>query len=96
MSNENGKSSAPSASRCYASLEQWIDDNAVEAVADMIDTCPAEILAIGAALMNLDISTRDHAGDLAADGFVFRTEEAEERANRYRETLAEITRIWSA
>lgn len=78
----------------YLDQNEWIDDEAIETVKELITECPGEILRMAAALVNLDITTRDYAGDLQADGFVFKAEEAIERANKYRDTLNELCRIW--
>lgn len=76
-------------------LCKWVTDDNVKAAKDLIESCPGEILAICAALIELDITTRDHSSDLAADGFVLRAEEATSRADKYRESLNEIVEVWN-
>lgn len=75
-------------------VRQWVDAEAIAVIEDLIPSCPGEIRTIAAALFNLSITTKDHAGDVEADGFIFRAEEARQRADNYRETLDEICRIW--
>lgn len=79
-----------------SSLPQWISPDDVEAAKNVIGECPGEILQMVAILVNLDISTRDHANDLAADGFIFRLEEATDRADLYRESINALVQIWGA
>lgn len=40
-------------------------------------------------------STAEHAGDVAADGFVFRAEDAQQRSMLYSMTRDAIIRIWN-
>lgn len=96
MSTENTQqpSDPPTSHADCSDVREWVDADAIAVVKDLISECPKEILTMAAALFNLDITTRDHAGDLDADGFVFKAEEARQRANNYRETLDEICRIW--
>jgi len=76
-------------------LSAWINGDAIETAKGMIPSCPREILVMATALVNLEITTRDHAADLIAHGFILRSEEATQLANYYRETLDEICRIWN-
>jgi len=76
------------------SLSEWITDTDEESVKSIIEPCPREILQMVAILVNLDISTRDHASDVGADGFIFRAEEANQRADQYRESINALVAIW--
>ena len=75
-------------------ITKWFTDEDEESAKAIIGDCPREILQMVAALVNLDITTRDHASDLAADGWVYRVEEANARADKYRESINALVEIW--
>lgn len=75
-------------------LTQWLDETSVQSAKSLIGPCTREILEMVAILIDLEITTRDHAADLAADGWMFRTEEAIERADKYRESINALVEVW--
>lgn len=98
MSADATNEKAESGSTDCSSVEtlcRWVDPAAREAAKELVEDCPGEVLTMIAALINLDITTRDYAADLEADGFVFRTEEAISRADKYRETMNAICQVWN-
>jgi hypothetical protein len=76
-------------------LLNWIDDESIGAATELIEECPAEVLYMVAALVNLDISTRDHAHDEEADGFILHAEGTRSRADMYHDTINAICEVWN-
>lgn len=64
------------------------------AAMSIIGPCPREILQVVAALANLAESTQEHADDLLADGWIFRAEDARQRAQAYQDSLDALISVW--
>jgi hypothetical protein len=80
--------------RLLAALQKWITKDSVEAAEQRIESCPGEVLTMTAALHQLEASTREWADEAEAAGYPFRAEDSRDRADKYRETLDAIVRIW--
>lgn len=77
-----------------STVSDWFTAESVEAAKQWIGPCPREVLEMVAALMMLEDSTRDHAIELHADGFVFRADEANTRADNYRDSIKALVAVW--
>lgn len=75
-------------------LSSWFTPEDEEAAKGIIGPCPREILQMVAVLVNMEISARDNADDLVADGFVFKAEEAQQRADSYRASIDCLVDVW--
>lgn len=84
----------PTRDKILASLSDHLTDEWIAIATDMIESCPAEILGMVAILRELQESTRDHAYEIACEGFASRSDEAAMRAANYGESMSELVRIW--
>lgn len=79
-------------------VADYIDEAAVAAAKEVLEcghSATYEIVEMVAALDTLAVSTADFARELAADGFVLRAEEAQQRSILYSMTRDAILRIWN-
>lgn len=58
-------------------------------------SCPLEIVVMASALRELADSTEEHVGDLEADGFTLKAEEAGYRAAKYRASYDALKEVWT-
>lgn len=88
-------SKLPTPEKCAANIGKWITSASVARAARMIESCPCEVLGIVAAFLELAETTEQHAGEVAADGFVFTAEEVSSRAYLYRASAESLAKLWS-